>query len=120
MGSYRPLFHAILTSVQTILVPLTLRPHQHTAVKAMLEHDKGQIIIPTGGGKTICMIEDVKQQFDRGGSTTIVVVAPRILLAEQLCSEFLEIITDPMVRVLHVHSGDTTHESTTKPAHIYD
>ena len=120
MGSYRPLFHAILTSVQTILVPLTLRPHQHTAVKAMLEHDKGQIIIPTGGGKTICMIEDAKQQFDREGSTTIVVVAPRILLAEQLCSEFLEIITDPMVRVLHVHSGDTKHESTTKPAHIYD
>ena len=66
------------------------------------------------------MIEDVKQQFDRGGSTTIVVVAPRILLAEQLCKEFLEVITDPMVRVLHVHSGDTTHESTTKPAHIYD
>ena len=120
MGSHRPLFHAILTSVQTILVPLTLRPHQHTAVKAMLEHDKGQIIIPTGGGKTICMIEDVKQQFDRVGSTTIVVVAPRILLAEQLCKEFLEVITDPMVRVLHVHSGDTTHESTTKPAHIYD
>ena len=86
----------------------------------MLEHDKGQIIIPTGGGKTICMIEDVKQQFDRVGSTTIVVVAPRILLAEQLCKEFLEVITDPMVRVLHVHSGDTTHESTTKPAHIYD
>ena len=120
MGSHGPLFHAILTSVQTILVPLTLRPHQHTAVKAMLEHDKGQIIIPTGGGKTICMIEDVKQQFDRVGSTTIVVVAPRILLAEQLCKEFLEVITDPMVRVLHVHSGDTTHESTTKPAHIYD
>jgi len=116
MGSYRPLFHAILTSVQTILVPLTLRPHQHTAVKAMLEHDKGQIIIPTGGGKTICMIEDAKQQFDRVGSTTIVVVAPRILLAEQLCKEFLEVIGN--AAVYHVHSGETEHFSSTKPALI--
>ena len=116
MGSHRPLFHAILTSVQTILVPHTLRPHQHTAVKAMLEHDKGQIIIPTGGGKTICMIEDTKQQIDRVGSTTIVVVAPRILLAEQLCKEFLEVIDN--AAVYHVHSGETEHFSSTKPALI--
>ena len=96
----------------------TLRPHQRQACDAMLQHDKGQVIIPTGGGKTMCMIQDAKQQFDREGSTTIVVVAPRILLAEQLCKEFLDVITDPMVRVLHVHSGETEHESTTKSAHI--
>ena len=99
---------------------ITLRPHQQNALEAMQKHDKGQVIIPTGGGKTICMIKDAKRQFDADGATTIVVVAPRILLAEQLCKEFLEVITDPMVRVLHVHSGDTEHESTTKPAHIYD
>ena len=99
---------------------ITLRPHQQNALEAMQKHDKGQVIIPTGGGKTICMIKDTKRQFDADGATTIVVVAPRILLAEQLCKEFLEVITDPMVRVLHVHSGDTEHESTTKPAHIYD
>ena len=99
---------------------ITLRPHQQNALEAMQKHDKGQVVIPTGGGKTICMIKDTKRQFDADGATTIVVVAPRILLAEQLCKEFLEVITDPMVRVLHVHSGDTEHESTTKPAHIYD
>ena len=99
---------------------ITLRPHQQQAVDAMLAHDKGQVIIPTGGGKTLAMITDAKQQFDADDPTTIVVVAPRILLAQQLCKEFLEVITDPMVRVLHVHSGDTEHESTTKPAHIYD
>ncbi len=86
----------------------------------MQKYERGQVIIPTGGGKTICMIKDAKRQFDADGPTTIVVVAPRILLAQQLCKEFLEVITDPMVRVLHVHSGDTGHESTTKPAHIYD
>lgn len=99
---------------------ITLRPHQRQACDAMLKYIKGQVIIPTGGGKTICMIEDAKKQFKNNGPKTIVVVAPRILLANQLCSEFLEIITDPMVRILHVHSGETNHESTTKSEYIYD
>jgi superfamily II DNA or RNA helicase len=99
---------------------MQLRPHQQEALAAMLAHDKGQIIVPTGGGKTICMIKDSQEFLDACNGGTMVVVAPRILLAEQLCKEFLEVITDPMVRVLHVHSGETHHESTTKPAHIYD
>ena len=70
---------------------ITLRPHQQQALDAMLKHDR--VIIPTGGGKTICMIKDAKRQFDCIGSTTIVVVAPRILLAEQLCKEFLKLLT---------------------------
>jgi len=97
---------------------ITLRPHQQTAVDAMLKHDKGQVIIPTGGGKTICMIEDAKKQFDQVGSTTIVVVAPRILLAKQLCKEFLEVIDN--AAVYHVHSGETEHFSSTKPALIHN
>ena len=97
---------------------ITLRPHQQTAVDAMLKHDKGQVIIPTGGGKTICMIEDAKKQFDQIGSTTIVVVAPRILLAKQLCKEFLEVIDN--AAVYHVHSGETEHFSSTKPALIHN
>jgi len=95
---------------------ITLRPHQQDALAAMQKHDKGQVIIPTGGGKTICMIEDAKRQFDADGSTTIVVVAPRILLAEQLCKEFLELIDN--AAVYHVHSGETEHFSSTKPALI--
>ena len=47
---------------------------------------------------------------------TIVVVAPRILLANQLSSEFLEQNLDGItdVDVIHVHSGETHHKSTTK------
>jgi len=95
---------------------ITLRPHQETAVAAMGKHTKGQIIVPTGGGKTICMITDAKTQLDSDNPQTIVVVAPRILLANQLCSEFLEVIDD--VAVLHVHSGETKHFSSTNPSYI--
>ena len=95
---------------------VTLRPHQTNAVAAMQKHRKGQVIIPTGGGKTMCMIEDVKHQLRTQKSSTIVVVAPRILLAQQLCKEFLEQINN--AAVYHVHSGETDHSSSTKPALI--
>ena len=96
---------------------IELRPHQLEALDAMSDSDKGQIIVPTGGGKTMCMIEDVKRQFKSSVIKTIVVVAPRILLAEQLSSEFLEIIDN--VSVMHVHSGETTHFSSTKASDVY-
>ena len=96
----------------------TLRPHQQNAVDAMLVHDKGQVIIPTGGGKTICMIQDLIHQQAVPTGITTVVVAPRILLAEQLCKEFLEIIDDTYTHVMHVHSGETDYFSTTKPEKI--
>ena len=78
---------------------------------------KGQVIVPTGGGKTFCMINDAQRQFSEGYNT-VVVVAPRILLAEQLSSEFLNIIDN--AKVMHVHSGESDHFSTTKPQSICD
>ena len=95
---------------------ITLRPHQTRAVAAMQKHNKGQVIVPTGGGKTLKMIYDTMRQFRSETPQTVVVVAPRILLAEQLSSEFLEHITN--AEVMHVHSGETHHYSTTKPADI--
>ena len=35
-----------------------LRNHQQKTIDVMSEKNKGQIIVPTGGGKTICMIKD--------------------------------------------------------------
>jgi superfamily II DNA or RNA helicase len=99
---------------------ITLRPHQVRGLDAMKKHRIGQLNMPTGAGKTPTMIFDCMRQFQSETPQTVVVVAPRILLAEQLSSEFLEHITDPMVRVLHCHSGETHHESTTDPAGIYD
>ena len=95
---------------------IQLRPHQERGVAAMLQHTKGQIIVTTGGGKTLKMIYDALRQFQSETPQTIVVVAPRILLAEQLSSEFLEFITN--AAVFHVHSGETHHESSTRPGEI--
>tara|TARA_Y100001970_G_scaffold98059_1_gene123285 strand:- start:2584 stop:3780 length:1197 start_codon:yes stop_codon:yes gene_type:complete len=96
---------------------MQLRPHQQDAIDAMLANDKGQVIVPTGGGKTMCMIEDAKRVFRTEEIATIVVVAPRILLAGQLCSEFMEQNLDGNynvgIQVLHVHSGETDYNSTT-------
>ena len=94
----------------------TLRPHQQTALDALLKYNLGQCVFPTGSGKTLVGIMDAKRQFASDTPKTIVVVAPRILLAEQLSSEFLEHITN--AEVMHVHSGETHHYSTTKPGAI--
>jgi len=89
------------------------RPHQVRGDVAMQQHSLGQLIFPTGGGKTLNMIMDTVRQFQLETPQTIVVVCPRILLAEQLSSEFLEHITN--AQVLHCHSGEIHHESTTNP-----
>ena len=104
---------------------IELRPHQKAIIDTLLENRKGQIIVPTGGGKTMCMIKDaqrvfndcdwdlVKKDCDR---KTIVIVAPRILLAQQLCKDFVvNMARNPFLqhRILHVHSGDSSYESTT-------
>ena len=95
---------------------ITLRPHQQRGLDAMLSSAIGQIIVPTGGGKTLIAIMDAMRRFSINVPRTIVVVAPRILLAEQLSSEYLEHITN--ANVLHVHSGETHHFSTTKSDRI--
>tara|TARA_Y100000004_G_scaffold75929_1_gene85405 strand:+ start:479 stop:1672 length:1194 start_codon:yes stop_codon:yes gene_type:complete len=100
-------------------VTVTLRPHQQRVLDRLAAYDKGQVIVPTGGGKTICMIQDtINQQNNSQSGITTVVVAPRILLAEQLCSEFMELIDGSYTHIMHVHSGETHHFSTTNPEKI--
>ena len=95
---------------------ITLRPHQQRALDALQTNAIGQCIFPTGGGKTLVGIMDAQKRFSIKVPRTIVVVAPRILLAEQLSAEYLEHITN--ANVLHVHSGETRHFSTTKSERI--
>jgi len=110
---------------------IQLRPHQARIVDSMTTNPKGQVIVPTGGGKTLCMIKDAERLFNSGNKwgfllkkadrKTIIVVSPRILLAQQHSEEFEEYLKlNPMLqrRVLHVHSGNTSHYSTTNPDSI--
>ena len=94
-----------------------LRPHQTEAVASMERAGKGQIIVPTGGGKTLMGITDAVRRLESSFSPiTIVVVAPRILLANQLCEEYMEVIRERVanVQVMHVHSGETSYNSSTR------
>ena len=98
-----------------------LRPHQSAAVEAMERAGKGMIIVPTGGGKTLMGITDAVHRLESSFSPiTIVVVAPRILLANQLCEEYMEVIGERVanVQVMHVHSGETRYNSSTKVSDI--
>ena len=97
---------------------IQLRPHQQKALDALTKYSKGICVFPTGAGKTNVGIFDAVRVFQSETSKTVVVVAPRILLAEQLSAEYLEFITN--ASVLHVHSGETHHISTTKVNDIYN
>jgi len=84
----------------------------------MNQNDVGQIIVPTGGGKTYIMIEDLKANLN---NNVTVIVAPRILLAQQLCDDFIQLVGDkvsPNLNMFHAHSGRTKHLSSTKPDEI--
>ncbi len=110
---------------------IQLRPHQVRIVDSMSTNPKGQVIVPTGGGKTLCMIKDAQREFNSGNKwgfllkkpdrKTIVVVSPRILLAQQHSESFEEFLgLNPLLqrKILHVHSGETEHYSTTNPDKI--
>ena len=109
---------------------MKLRAHQQRCLDAMRKHRKGQIIVPTGGGKTLCMIRDADRQFNsckwsvflkNPDRKTIVVVSPRILLAQQHSEDFLSLLdVHPMLQVkpLHVHSGYVSQKCTTDPNDI--
>jgi superfamily II DNA or RNA helicase len=95
---------------------MKLRPHQIRALDAMNRNAKGQIIVPTGGGKTFIMIQHTLQLLNN--PSTIVVVAPRILLATQLCDEFMQQIDSKTVHVCHAHSGESHYYHNTKSDNI--
>ena len=106
---------------------IKLRPHQERVTDTMQQNCKGQIIVPTGGGKTLCMIKDAQREFNackwdillkEPDRKTIVIVSPRILLAQQHSNDFDDLLgIHPLLqrRILHVHSGETEHYSTTNP-----
>jgi superfamily II DNA or RNA helicase len=78
---------------------------------------KGIIVMPTGAGKSFTMVADALEQL-KSGPKTIVVVAPRILLAKQLREDFMKFLPSTWVHVCHVHTGETVYFNTTKAEKI--
>jgi len=87
---------------------LSLRPQQQEVFSLMREHSKMLTVAPTSAGKSIMMIADAKHRFTEGESAkTILVVAPKLVLCQQLSNEFEKFIDN--ANILHIHSGDTNH-----------
>ena len=63
---------------------LQLRSHQQSATGQMGVNRLGQVVMPTGSGKTITMVYDALQTMKSSTEQTIVVVAPTIALTNQL------------------------------------
>jgi superfamily II DNA or RNA helicase len=95
---------------------LTLRPHQQRMLDALLTASLGRLTCPTGGGKTLVMILDCLRRLQAAQTPqTVVVCAPRILLAVQLYEEFWSELNGKVdATVLHVHSGEVDCNRTTK------
>ena len=114
----RMLYNKDINETQPTTMTITLRPHQQDALDTIQRASLGQLIIPTGGGKTLIGIMDAIKRLDAATSPiNIVVVAPRILLSNQLCEEYMEIIKEEVTNApipAHIHSGETHHFSTTK------
>lgn len=85
-----------------------LRPYQIKAVKELKKHNRGICVLPTSAGKTTIFIEDVKQRMNASVKPMIVVVvAPKILLCNQLSQEFEENLKGQVnYFTTLVHSGE--------------
>ena len=84
-----------------------LRPYQKKAVNALQSNRKGKVVFPTGAGKSLVMMEDAKQRIQSSSSPiTFVIVAPKILLATQLASQFKSYLSEFNIYISHIHSGE--------------
>ena len=97
---------------------ITLRPHQDRILDRMLAYNKGQMIVPTGGGKTLTMIVDTQRRHDviKNGTTTVVVA---LAFCWQNNCAVTEVVDIANTHIMHVHSGETHHLSTTKADKIH-
>ena len=91
---------------------MKLRPHQVdalTAIKAEITAGhgiaKGRIVIPTGGGKTFIEAATIDYQAKHNSVSRVhLILAPRIILLNQLMGEFAK-YNGPIYRKMAFHSG---------------
>lgn len=92
---------------------IKLRAHQADALKAVIKAIKkgkgsavGRVVMPTGGGKTFVEAAVIDyQRIENVGTKIHLVLAPRILLANQLIGEFRK-FSGLNYRAIAFHSGN--------------
>jgi superfamily II DNA or RNA helicase len=92
------------------IAPTTLKLHQRSCVAAALalEYGPGQFCYPTGTGKTLAEAHVIVEHIRAGDTGVYVVLAPRIMLAQQLFTELyneLVIRSDIDCAFFSLHSG---------------
>ena len=85
-----------------------LRSHQQQILDALQLNNKGIVTCPTGGGKTFTMITDCRRFLTPG--SVVVVVAPQLLLSQQLFTEFDKHLTDVNFMYRQISSEDKTFQ----------
>jgi len=88
--------------MQTSIVPYL---YQERILQAKRENSKGILVAGTGAGKSYTMGWSIKERIAAGDSI-IVVVAPRILLAQQLFKSIDERIGKTKIQHRFVYSGE--------------
>ena len=90
-----------------------LRPHQQAAYDEIQQAiqlgsgtARGRVVVPTGGGKTFIEAAILRYQMESNATTHIhLVLAPRILLANQLIDEYRKFLGNQAYRAVAFHSG---------------
>lgn len=87
---------------------IQLRPYQQRILEDIQNHNKGIIVIPTGGGKTLVFMEDLKRRIlNSTKPLTAVIIAPKILLSSQLYTDFQKHLKEiKNILYTNVHSGE--------------
>lgn len=86
---------------------IELRPQQKEFLFLSSQHNKMLTVAPTSAGKSIMMIADAQRQLQNNPDSTILVVAPKLLLCNQLSNEFEKFVSN--THIIHMHSGNTEH-----------
>jgi superfamily II DNA or RNA helicase len=76
---------------------------------------KGRLLLPTGAGKSVLMATILQWQFDNNTKHNIhLVLAPRIMLGNQLLSETRKMLGPTAFRAIAFHSGEHAAEDGVK------
>lgn len=90
------------------------RPHQNKAIQGTVLNDRGQIIIPTGTGKTRIQvhlhIESMLEKLKKNETGVFVIGAHRLLLCKQLMDELQDLCLRIGIPINALYVGSARHD----------